>query len=40
MAEAMEDLDLAFPPPAVKLADIRRKYHAAVKQEKAGGKKD
>ena len=39
MADTMEDLKLAFPPPSVNLADIRRKYHAAVKEEKAGGKK-
>jgi hypothetical protein len=30
MAEAMEALDMAFPKPAVDLAEIRRKYHAAV----------
>jgi PPK2 family polyphosphate:nucleotide phosphotransferase len=39
MADMMEELKLAFPPPSVNLSDIRRKYHAAVKQEKAGGKK-
>lgn len=36
MADMMEELKLAFPPPSVNLSDIRRKYHAAVKQEKAG----
>jgi hypothetical protein len=35
----MEELKLAFPAPSVNLADIRRKYHAAVRQEKANGKK-
>src|SRR5215831_13074011 len=30
MAEAMEALDMAFPKPSVDLAEIRRKYHAAV----------
>ena len=30
----MEELKLAFPPPSVNLADIRRKYHAAVREEK------
>ncbi len=39
MADTMEELELAFPPPSVNLADIRRKYHAAVKEEKANGKK-
>ena len=31
IADAMADLDLAFPPPSVNLAEIRRKYHAALK---------
>jgi PPK2 family polyphosphate:nucleotide phosphotransferase len=39
MAETMADLNLAFPPPPVNLADIRRKYHAAVRQAKDGGKR-
>ena len=39
MADTMADLKLAFPPPPVNLADIRRKYHAAVQQAKDGGKK-
>jgi PPK2 family polyphosphate:nucleotide phosphotransferase len=39
IADTMEELKLSFPPPSVNLADIRRKYHAAVKQEKANGKK-
>ena len=38
MADTMADLDLAFPPPPANLADVRRKYHLAVKQAK-GGKK-
>ena len=33
MADTMEELRLAFPPPSVDLADIRRKYHAALKEE-------
>ena len=36
MADTMEELKLAFPPPSVDLAEIRRKYHAALKEEKAG----
>ena len=39
LADTMADLDLAFPSPSVNLADIRRKYHAAVREAKAGGKK-
>ena len=39
MADTMEDLKLAFPPPSVDIADIRRKYHAAVKEEKAAGRR-
>ncbi len=38
MADTMADLDLAFPPPPVNLAEIRRKYHLAVERAK-GGKK-
>ena len=30
MAETMAGLKLAFPPPSVNLAEIRRKYHAAL----------
>jgi PPK2 family polyphosphate:nucleotide phosphotransferase len=39
MADTMEELKLAFPTPSVHLADIRRKYHTAVKEEKDGRKK-
>jgi PPK2 family polyphosphate:nucleotide phosphotransferase len=39
LADTMADLNLAFPPPPVNLADIRRKYHAAVQQAKGGRKK-
>jgi PPK2 family polyphosphate:nucleotide phosphotransferase len=39
IADALEELKLAFPPPSVNLADIRRKYHAAVGEEKDGKKK-
>jgi PPK2 family polyphosphate:nucleotide phosphotransferase len=39
LADTMADLNLAFPPSSVNLADIRRKYHAAVREAKAGGKK-
>jgi hypothetical protein len=30
IADTMEALDMAFPEPSVDLAEIRRKYHAAV----------
>ena len=39
MADTMEDLKLAYPPPSVNLDDIRRKYHAAAQEEKSGKKK-
>ena len=39
MADTIGDLGLAFPPPPVNLADIRRKYHAAVRQAAKDGKK-
>ena len=39
IADAMADLDLAFPPPSVNLAEIRRKYHAAAKEAAGAGKR-
>jgi PPK2 family polyphosphate:nucleotide phosphotransferase len=39
MADTMDDLKLSLPPPSVDLAMIRRKYHAALKEEKSGMKK-
>jgi PPK2 family polyphosphate:nucleotide phosphotransferase len=39
LADTMADLGLAFPPPSVSLAAIRRKYHAAVREAKKDGKK-
>ena len=38
IAESMEGLDMSFPKPTVDLAEIRRKYHAAARQEKEGDK--
>ena len=38
MADTMADLSLAFPAPSVNLADIRRKYHAAAKEQRDAGK--
>ena len=34
IADAMADLDLAYPPPSVNLAEIRRKYHAAAERSR------
>ncbi|MGA7657405.1 MAG: polyphosphate kinase 2 family protein [Methylocella sp.] len=34
VADTMEELGMSFPKPTVDLADIRRKYHAAVEEEK------
>jgi PPK2 family polyphosphate:nucleotide phosphotransferase len=39
MADTIADLDLAFPRPSVNLADISRKYHAAVRQAKDSKRK-
>ena len=33
MSDTMEELGMAFPKPSVDLAEIRHKYHAAVKEE-------
>jgi polyphosphate kinase 2 (PPK2 family) len=33
MADSMEALSMAFPKPSVDLAEIKRKYHAAVVEE-------
>ena len=38
LAHTMADLALAYPPPSVNLAEIRRKYHAAAREAKGGGK--
>jgi PPK2 family polyphosphate:nucleotide phosphotransferase len=37
MSDKMEALDMAFPKPTVDLAEIRRKYHAAEREERDGG---
>jgi PPK2 family polyphosphate:nucleotide phosphotransferase len=34
VADTMEDIGMSFPKPTVDLADIRRKYHTAVLEEK------
>lgn len=39
IADAMADLHLAYPPPSVNLAEIRRKYHVAAHEAVGGGKK-
>jgi len=35
VVDAMEELHLSFPPPSVDLAEIRRKYHKAVREQHA-----
>jgi PPK2 family polyphosphate:nucleotide phosphotransferase len=37
ISDTMDDLGLKLPPTHVDVADIRRKYHAAVVEEKPGG---
>jgi len=36
VADTLEDLKLAFPPPSVNLAEIRQKFHAAREEQKSG----
>jgi PPK2 family polyphosphate:nucleotide phosphotransferase len=38
IADTMEDMDLKPPQARVDIADIRRKYHAAEREAKGGGK--
>jgi hypothetical protein len=33
VADSMEELGMSFPKPSVDLSDIRRKYHAAEREE-------
>jgi PPK2 family polyphosphate:nucleotide phosphotransferase len=40
IADAMADLDLAFPPPSANLGQIKRKYHAAVMEGRDGRKRN
>jgi PPK2 family polyphosphate:nucleotide phosphotransferase len=39
IADTIADLHLAFPQPSVNIADMRRKYHAAVEESKDGRKR-
>jgi hypothetical protein len=39
VADALEDINLKLPPTSVDLAEIRRKYHAAVSEERRDGSK-
>ena len=39
VADTLEDMDLKLPPTKVDIADIRRKYHAAVAEEEQQGHK-
>jgi PPK2 family polyphosphate:nucleotide phosphotransferase len=36
MADKLEELRMAFPEPSVDLAEIRRRYHAAVREQGLG----
>jgi hypothetical protein len=38
IADTMAEMGLKLPPTRVDIADIRRKYHAAEREEKGGGK--
>jgi PPK2 family polyphosphate:nucleotide phosphotransferase len=38
IADTMDEMGLKLPPAQVNIADIRRKYHAAVREAKGGGK--
>jgi PPK2 family polyphosphate:nucleotide phosphotransferase len=39
VSEALEDLDMKFPEPTVDIAEIKRKYHAIVEEERKGAKR-
>jgi hypothetical protein len=39
IVETMEKLGIELPEPTVNIADIRRKYHEAVEEEKKAGSK-
>jgi PPK2 family polyphosphate:nucleotide phosphotransferase len=39
IADTVADLDLAFPPPSINLAEIKHKYHAAVMEDQDGRKR-
>jgi PPK2 family polyphosphate:nucleotide phosphotransferase len=39
IADSMEEMGLKLPPTHVDIAEIRRKYHAAEREEKSGGKR-
>lgn len=36
LADTLESLNMQFPPPTVNIAEIKRKYHAALEEEKKG----
>jgi Polyphosphate kinase 2 (PPK2) len=39
IADSMGEMGLKLPPTRVNIADIRRKYHAAEREEKGVGKR-
>ncbi len=38
IADTMDEMGLKLPPTQVEISAIRRKFHAAEREEKAGGK--
>ena len=38
IADTMDEMGLKLPPTRVDIADVRRKYHAAAREEKNAGK--
>ena len=36
LVNELESLNMRFPPPTVNITEIKKKYHAALKEEKAG----
>jgi PPK2 family polyphosphate:nucleotide phosphotransferase len=39
IADTMDEMGLKLPPTRVDIADVRRKYHAAEREEKGGGQR-
>jgi hypothetical protein len=38
LADTLEDMKLKLPPTSVDIAQVRRKYHTAVEEERQGRK--
>ena len=39
IADTMDEMGLKLPPTRVDIADIRRKFHAAEREQQGGGKR-